>query len=173
MRKKRLKGSPESKWTNPELKKVESSVRRIKKHERFFSQIVFWSAILVVVIGNLLISVALIPFLAVLNRWFLDLIIVLLGLVIGILFSFLINDIGHLDKHHHVLAGIILPILALVNVIFVVLIANQMIDTLEIINVRHNPWVIGIMYGVAFISPYVISRVRQTLVPLKGYCSTF
>ena len=162
MKKKRLKRRKKrvrvvkAKWTEARLEKAEGILSTVHVHEPFFSKIVFWSAILVVVIGNLLMAIALIPFLAVLNKWFLDLIILLLGLVMGFLFNFLITNIGHLEKHHHYLAALILPIIAVVNVIFVVLIANQMAESIQIVNIRHNPWLIGILYGMAFIFPYFL-----------------
>jgi hypothetical protein len=160
MKKKRF-NVPKEKWADEEIKKSEGILRRVHVHEPFFSKIVFWSAILVIVVGNLMMSIALIPFLAVLNRWFLDIIILVLGLVMGFLFNFLITNIGHLDRHHHILAGIILPIIAVVNVVFIVLIGNRMIEAIEIVNVRHNPWIIGVLYGAAFIFPYVYYRLRK------------
>ncbi len=148
-------------WTDEKLEKAERVLKRVQEHEVFFSQIVFWSAILVVMVGNLLMSIALIPFLAVLNKWFLDIIILVMGLVMGFLFHFLITNTGHLERHHHLLAAIILPVVALVNMVFVVLVANQMIEAIQIANVRHNPWLIGVLYGAVFIFPYVFYRLRK------------
>ena len=158
--KKRVKVIKEG-WTKERLQKAERILTTIHVQEPFFSKIVFWSAILVIVLGNLLMSIALIPFLAVLNKWFLDLIILLLALVMGLLFNFLITNIGHLERHHHVLAALILPVVALANVIFIVLTANQMIESIQIINVRHNPWLIGILYGGVFVLPYLYFRLRK------------
>ena len=148
-------------WTDKKLEKSEKALRKVHIHEPYFSQIVFWSAILVLVVGNLLMSIALIPFLAVLNKWFLDLVILVLALVMGFLFNFLITNIGHLERHHHYLAAVILPVIAVVNMVFVVLMANQMIEAIQIDNVRHNPWVIGILYGAVFVFPYLYFRLRK------------
>ena len=81
----------------------------------------------------------------------------------GFLFNFLITNIGHLEKHHHYLAALILPVIAVVNVIFIVLIANQMAESIQITNIRHNPWLIGMLYGMAFIFPYVYYRLKKSL----------
>lgn len=148
-------------WTEEKLKKAEKDLRREHVHDVRLAKIVFWSTILVIVVGNLLMSVALIPFLAVLNRWFLDLVIVILGLVVGFLFNFLLTSVEHLEKHHKIIAAIIIPIIALANVVFIVLVANEMIESILIDNARHNPWLIGVLYGVAFILPYVFSNVRK------------
>jgi len=148
-------------WTEEKLKKAEKDLRRKHIHDVRLAKIVFWSTILVIVVGNLLMSVALVPFLAVLNRWFLDLVIVILGLVVGFLFNFLLTSIEHLEDHHKIIAAVIIPIIALVNVIFIVLVANEMIEAILIDNARHNPWLIGILYGTAFVLPYVASQVRK------------
>ncbi|MCK4589293.1 MAG: hypothetical protein KAT77_02535 [Nanoarchaeota archaeon] len=161
VKRRRKISTPKKEWTTRRLEKAEKILTTTQVHEPFFSQIVFWSAILVIVIGNLIMSIALIPFLTVLNKWFLDVIIVVLALVMGILFNFLITNIGHLDRHHHVLALVIVPLIALANVIFVVIMANQIIAGIEIVDIRHNPWLMGILYGVAFVLPYIFYNVRK------------
>ena len=153
--------TPREGWTEAKLEKAERVLKKTHGHDLILSHLVFWSAILVVVIGNLMIALALVPFLAVLNQWFLDLVILLLGLVMGFLFNFLMTNVGHLEKHHFVLAGLVLPVVAVVNVIFIVLVSNQMIEAIQIANARHNPWVIGILYGVAFVVPYLYFRLRK------------
>ena len=95
VKRRRKISTPNKEWTTRRLEKAEKILTTTHVHEPFFSQIVFWSAILVIVIGNLIMSIALIPFLTVLNKWFLDMIIIVLGLVMGILFNFLIiKDTG-------------------------------------------------------------------------------
>ncbi|MEK6940156.1 MAG: hypothetical protein AABX31_05495, partial [Nanoarchaeota archaeon] len=50
-------------WRESELLKAEAILDKSTKHDIFFSKIVFWSALVVIVFANLLISVILIPFL--------------------------------------------------------------------------------------------------------------
>lgn len=149
------------KWTESKLEKSEIILSAVEPQEPFFSRIVFWSAIFVIVLGNLIMSIALVPFLTVLNRWFLDVIIITLALVMGTLFDFLITNTGHLERHHHILALVILPLIAVINIIFVVTMSNQLIAGIQIANPRHNPWLIGILYGAAFVLPYIFYNVRK------------
>ena len=146
-------------WRETEIKKAEAFLEQSAQHDVYLSKIVFWSALVVIIFANILISLVLIPFLIVIYSWFLYFIILLLGGTIGFLYRFLITDIGHLQKKHHLLAGIIVPLLALINLAAVVLISNRFIADLKLNNLPHNPWVIGIVFAAAFILPTIISKI--------------
>ncbi len=148
-------------WHEAEIKKAETLLEQTEKHDVFFSKIIFWSALVVIVFANLIVSLILIPFLIVLNKWLLYILIVVLAGTIGFLYNFLVLDIGHLEKKHHLLAGIIVPLLGLINVIIMVIISNQFIKDLKVQNTTHNPWIIALVFAVAFIAPYLIDRFRS------------
>lgn len=147
-------------WKEEEIEKAKAILERREVHDVFFSKITFWSALIVVVFANLLVSLVLIPFLIVLSAGILYFIIIVLGGMIGILYNLLITDIGHLEKKHHLLAGIIVPILGLANLVIMVLVSNKFIADLKLQNPPHNPWVLGIIFGLAFIAPYLVARMR-------------
>lgn len=148
-------------WSEEEIRKAEQTLENAERHDVHFSKIVFWSALVVIIFANLVVSLVLIPFLIVLNKWVLYSIIVLLAGTIGFLYNFLIMDIGHLEKKHHLLAGIIVPVLALANMIVMVLAANKFISDLQVENVQHNPWIVAVVFAVAFILPYAVDSVRR------------
>ena len=102
----------------------------------------------------------LIPFLIVLNKWILYFTIIVMALVIGFLYNFLILDIKLLGKQHHIAAGIIVPLIALANVFLMVIVSNRFIADLQLNNPPHNPAVVGVVFGVAFILPYLVDRLR-------------
>lgn len=147
-------------WAAEEIEKAEAILERTRSHDLHFSKITFWSALVVIIFANLLVSLILIPFLIVLNKWILYFTVVVLAGVIGFLYNLLVMDIGHLEKKHHFLAGIIVPVLALVNMIAMVLISNSFIAELKVQNLPHNPWIIGLVFALAFIAPYLIERIR-------------
>ena len=147
-------------WHDKEIKQAEKILERTEKHDVFFSKIIFWSALIVIIFANLIVSLVLIPFLIVLNQWVLYFTVVILAGTIGFLYTFLITDIGHLEKKHHILAGIIVPVLALANMTIMVIVSNRFIADLKINNPAHNPWLIAIVFVVAFILPYFIGLFR-------------
>ncbi len=155
-------------WSEQEIRKAEAALERSENYDLQFSKIVFWSAIVVVVFANILIAGVLIPFLIALNQWVLYSAVIILGGTVGFLYNFLITDIGHLERKHHVWAGILVPLLALGNIITVVLLSNRFIQDAKIQNVQHNPYLIGIVFVIAFILPYIIDRIRVRIVERKA-----
>ncbi len=146
-------------WTEKEIREAEASLERAEKQDVHFSKIVFWSALIVIIFGNVVLSLILIPFLIVFNQYILYSITILLAGALGFLYNLLIMDIGHLQRKHHVLASIIIPVLAITNMVIVVFVSNNFIKELTLTNPTHNPLIVGIVFAVAFILPYVFSRL--------------
>ncbi len=150
-------------WRQQDLVKAEAILDRATKHDIFFSKIVFWSALVVIVFANLLISIVLIPFLLALYDWALYGIVTVLALCIGFLYNFLVNDIGLLETKHHRLASIIVPIVGMGNVVIMVLTSNRFIESLKLNYSPHNPWLVAVIFGVSFILPYAVDQIRMSL----------
>lgn len=148
-------------WREEDLAKAEAILDKTTKHDIFFSKIVFWSALVVIVFANLLISIILIPFLITLYDLVLYAIVAVLGLVIGFLYNFLITDIGLLETKHHRAASIIIPIIAVGNVVVMVLTANKFIESIQINTPPHNPWMVAAVFAGAFILPYIVDQIRM------------
>ena len=148
-------------WSEEDLYKAEAILDRATKHDIFFSKIVFWSAMVVIVFANLLISIILIPFLITLYDLVLYAIVAVLGLAVGFLYNFLITDIGLLEKKHHRAASIIIPIIAVGNMVAMVITSNRFIENIPINNQPHDPWVVAAVFAGAFILPYVLDQVRM------------
>ncbi len=147
-------------WTEPEIRKAEKILDKEEKHDVYLSKIVFWSAIIVIVFANLMVSLILIPFLVVFNDWILYGITALLAVMVGFLYNFLITDIGHLEKKHHILAGILVPIIAAANMVIMVLMSNRFIVNMNINNRTHNPYVLSLVFGTMFILPTIVDKIK-------------
>ena len=155
-------------WEEEELQKARQILEQATDHDLFFSKIVFWSALVVIIFANLLVSLLLIPFLIALSSGVLYGIVVVLALTIGFLYNFLITDIGLLEKKHHRAAGIIISFIAMANVVVMVLVSNKFIESLKLNNSPHNPWIVAAVFGGAFILPYVVDRIRLMMVERKA-----
>lgn len=154
-------------WNDADIVKAEQTLARDLRYDVHFSRIVFWSAIIVIVFANIIVAGVLIPFLIALNQGVLYSAVIILAGTVGFLYNFLITDIGHLQKKHHVLAGILIPIVALGNIVVVVIFSNKVIEDAQIPNVQHDPYVVGVVFAVAFILPYVIDRLRLMIMGRK------
>jgi hypothetical protein len=148
-------------WSTTEVDHAAAILEKAAQHDLHFSKMVFWSALVVIIFANLLISLILIPFLIVLNTYILFALLVLLGGTIGFLYNFLITDIGLLEKKQHRRASVIIPLIALGNMLVMVWVSNRFITDLQVQNTPHNIWVVSGVFVVAFILPYVIDQIMK------------
>jgi uncharacterized membrane protein len=127
-----------------------------------FSTLAFWTALVLMVIGTILVSIALIPFLIVLTPELLYTIVIIFAGVLGFLYAHIIMDISHIGRKHHLAAAIILPVIGFVNAIIMVIVSNRIIADLPFVkNPGHNPGIIGGLFAVAFILPYIYKRFAR------------
>ena len=75
------------------------------------------------------------------------------------MFNLLIADIDNIDTQHHVIAGVFIPAIAIINVFVMTNVANFMEAVLELRDVSHNPILISVIYVVFFIAPYVFYKI--------------
>ncbi|MEK6951283.1 MAG: hypothetical protein AABX13_06185 [Nanoarchaeota archaeon] len=151
-------------WNLAEISRVKLASAHSEQYDKHFSKIVFWSALLVIIFANLIVSLMLIPVLVALTDVLLYATVIVLGGTIGFLYHFLIRDIGHLERKHHLLAGIIIPLLALANLALVVLWSNTFIGDLGLQNQAHNAWLLGLVFAAAFSIPAAVGGIRKNLI---------
>jgi len=146
-------------WAEEDIKKAESIIatRRLKDKSKSFdhaNKLLYWSAFVLIIIGNFIISMALIPFLLVLSRGYLDVIIVVIGFSFGLFFNLILRDVEYISKVHHIITGFGIPLIALLNFFAMTRIANAINNVLQLSVVREDPFSVAAVYTVAFILPY-------------------
>jgi hypothetical protein len=123
--------------------------------------IIFWISLLAAIVGNFIITVILVPFLVMLeDKVTLYIIVMIMGIVFGALFNFLLSDIEHLDHHHHVMTGVVIPVLAVINV-YIMVNVSKAVGTIISVTVNQNALVIAIIYVAMFIVPYIINSILK------------
>ncbi|MEK6901928.1 MAG: hypothetical protein AABX37_06290 [Nanoarchaeota archaeon] len=145
-------------WSEREIKHAESLLHRQAAHDVHFSKIVFWCALLVTIVGNIILSLILIPFLLILDNWIVYAIVILLALMMGFIYNFLVTDIGHLQLKHHLLAAIIIPCIALANIFIMVLASNKLLAHAELQTPVQSPGIIAILFALVFMIPYLVDQ---------------
>ena len=148
-------------WKQEEITKAESILYRKDHRSIKFSKTVFWISIIVIILGNLIVSFSLILFLIFLNSWILLGVTALIAWIVGMFYNHLIHDVDHLEKKHHLIPSIIIPVIAMINVVFVVILANQFISLPKVNNIQHNPVLIATIYSLSFIAPYLLEKVKR------------
>ena len=160
-------------WTKEEIEKATQILESPEEKGRIIfakkmNPVLYWTTLIVMIIGNMIISVILIPFLiAIESTVTLYSIIALLGLAFGFLFNILLIDIEHIDPRHHVIAGIFIPVLALINIFIIVNITNAIDKAIFGTQVQENAFIVGIVYVIAFVGPYLVTRAMDMLETRK------
>ena len=146
-------------WSKSDINRTIRIIERAKKNKhpqiKVLDKFVYWFSLLIAIIGNLVISISLIPVLIVLKGPQLYLVIIALGLVFGLLFELLIRTIENLEIKHHLFLGIIIPIISIIKFI---IISNNMKKLIGIENPQ-DPIITGAVYSIAFILPYIFYQV--------------
>ncbi|MCH8003221.1 MAG: hypothetical protein IH934_01205 [Nanoarchaeota archaeon] len=146
-------------WSKKDINKTIRIIEKAKKNKhpkiKVLDKFVYWFSLLITMIGNLIISISLIPVLITLKGQQLYLVIITLGFAFGLLFELLIRSIENLEIKHHLFLGIIIPIIAVINFI---IISNNMKKLIGIESPQ-NPIIIGAVYSIAFILPYIFYQI--------------
>jgi len=145
-------------WKRKDIESAIKIIRHAKKHKhpkiKLLDKAVYWISLAVAIAGNFIISIALMPFLLALNGFRLFLFIIALGASFGLLFELLVRGIENMEAKHHIFLGIIIPVIAAINFIIV----SNNLKMLIGIESPQDPVIVGAVYSIAFILPYVSYR---------------
>ena len=121
-------------------------------------EILFWTFLFITIIGNFIISVVLVPILLVMSKIYLYLIITFIGFSFGFVINSIIKSIEKIERRHHIIAGLLIPVLALINVVIFTKLSNDLIKLMDLKTPQHNPIILAIIYVIAFTLPYLVGQ---------------
>jgi hypothetical protein len=149
---------PESRWSKEHIDKTIEIIKRVKeqkpKHIKFLDKSIYWVILLITIVGNFIISIPILLLLFVLEPFQLYPVVIFLGVAFGLLIEILIRDLEHLEQKHHLIFGLIIPVIALINFFII----TQVVDNLKL-DGKFSPLVVGLVYAVSFILPYIYYQV--------------
>lgn len=153
-------------WTEEEIEHVHGVIREAHaaKHPayRFLEVATFWGMLFLVIVGVVAVSVLLVPALIMLDTLTILMILFLLGLSLGALFSIIIQDIEWLERKHHLFTFIILTGISLLPLWLIVSKMNALTIAYNL-QEAHNPWLLSGIFTLSILIPYVIHIVRFEL----------
>lgn len=149
-------------WSHADVQKTLEMSERAAECKtsgvRFLESILFYVVLLVFVIGNFVMSVVLVPFLILLKGFGLYATIMLFGVTFGILFTLIIRYIERLNPREHVIVGLFIPAIALINVYIIAYFANHLEVLLQLPIIPHSPFFVSFAYVAAFILPFLVGH---------------
>lgn len=125
--------------------------QRKSLHIKWLDKNLIWLIILIAIIGSFFTAFGVLPLLFVLKGALSYGALGFIGIIMGILFEFLIANLESIEKHHHLAILLIIPIISVVNFILVI----QGVES-HGINLSINSVIGGIVYSVFFLMPYVV-----------------
>jgi hypothetical protein len=149
--------------THPEIKHVETRTQ-ITSH---FNVFVYWTALIVAMIGNIMLAVILVPLMLYLSSGILYFVIAVIALTFGILFNALVNSIEEVDYKHHIVAGVFIPAIAILNVYIMIRFSNAVNATYTLTEQAHSPVIIGTLYVGFFVLPYLFTKIKENIILVK------
>jgi len=142
-------------WSKKHKTEALDILSRHKKHKavEFSERYFIYIALFVMLLGNIILSIALIPVILILDGIILYSILILLSLSFGF-WSYYIFEDYELKAHHHILSKVFLPSLLFVAVFLSTLFSNWLSLSLNTYSSK-NPLYIGLVFLVAFIVPII------------------
>ncbi len=119
----------------------------------------YWMVLILLMIIKFLLFAVLVPYILIIQSSILIMILGIIGLIFGIIFHFMINDIEHLEKKHHRIAAILIPSVAIVNIYILVSIQRFVAGYFPHSN---EIFLYGsASYLVMFLLPYISDSLRR------------
>lgn len=158
-------------WSDEEIDKTINLLEKAKEKRHpfiyFLDEAVYWIALILTIIGNFAFSLGLLPLLITINNFSLYLIILLLAASFSIIMGVVIKDIEELETKHHLAMLLIMPVVGIANFFIVVNIANNNVVA-EALNTHHNPLLIGVVYLLSFLIPYIYMVFEEKWIHSKN-----
>lgn len=123
------------------------------------SRVLYWLALLALVVFNFLIFLLLVPLAIFLDAFQRHAVAAAIGLVFGLVFDFLVIDIEHLEPRHHLTAALLIPIVAALNLFIMTSLTNIFRGIWDLPQAG-GALTESIAYAALFLTPYLLSLLR-------------
>lgn len=134
----------QERWAEKRIAKAEHSAAQKLVQYKQQHRITFWIIVGSIIAVHILLSATVVPFLLVFRSFFFDAVVLLTAFIFGMMYMFVIGNVLHLERRHHVLAGIIVPSIAVISVFVLGNTLDEKVTTLPI----------AVLYGAVFVMPY-------------------
>jgi hypothetical protein len=140
---------------------VENRLAEGRKHYKTrvgerLDNLVYWISLVLLALFNLIACFFLIPFLILFEGWKVYLAVAGFGFMFGFLFNLLILGIEHLEQRHSLVAGIFIPLLAVID-ISVILNITEKLGKIFVKQPTYSTSLVIVIFISAFIVPYVFA----------------
>ena len=147
-------------WTEKEISSTEKIIGKEDTSAVKTQIMLYWMIIFAMVFITLLVSFWLIPFFVVFQGWIVFLVLFILGLSFGAMFNNLIIHLEHLNRKHYILAGMLIPIVAIASLFIITKAAAYAAAKINL-PARQSPLEVSAVYLIGFLLPYIYGLLYQ------------
>ena len=150
-------------WSKKELQysvnllKNTSNKQKHKTMQKELHHLGFYIMLIVIILGSFILSMYSIPILVLFNSSYIYLVVIVLGLLAGLFFTFIINEMNYLEKKHHFILLLVLIIVILLNAIIMLGISHDISEQFSLV---YDLDVAILLFGIAFLAPYLYTLIK-------------
>ena len=139
-----------------------SEDHRLKKDDSYYQttyashRFLYWTGLAFLLIINFLIAIVLLPLILIMKGSLVYIIVGGIGLLFGLIFDFLVKDLEHLERSHHLFAALLIPIIAIMNLVIISFVSKNVGHILGV-KIAENPLIASSVYLLAFMGPFAYS----------------
>ncbi len=154
-------------WTREEIIQTVEILK--KEHEKkswvmkWLNRIIFWGALVLLIFGNMIISVVLIPIMLISTPFLLYPGLLVIGATFGALYTIIIGDIEKIEDTPKIMPELFIPAIALINVYIMTVLSNQLALMLSMHLAVHTPIFVAAAYVAGFVMPLIYIKKRKAL----------
>lgn len=153
-------------WDNEEIKRALTILKYGKSNQKnfhnFSQKTIYWIALFVLIIINIILSIMLVPFMITVKHSLVYIFIIIFSSGFGYIFNFLLKDIEFSDPAHHIVAGLFIPAIAIINIYIVVNLTNYFLKLMQF-PYSYSPIISSFIYVTAFMMPYLYSKIPDII----------
>jgi len=151
-------------WNTSEITKASDIIAEAeeKKHPKMklFEKTLLISLVLLMLLNSFICAIVLVPFIYAIKTNFILILVAVIGLIFGTLFSIIINDVEKIKESHATNMLIAFVVSGIVNFYFIITFTKDFGSNSKII-LSHNIYIIAIVYFMALIIPHLISHILK------------
>jgi len=148
-------------WDSHYIARTLAILKKSEKKRLVVDSVLFWVMLVLILLGNMIILVSVLPVMIQMPLWVVIVVLSVIGLCFGFLIDSVIRDIN-LTAGHYLLAGFIIPLIATINMFFVINIADFVARKIGVI-IRINPLLVVALYILFFSSPHIIYKLKSSV----------
>lgn len=143
-------------WSVDELEKAESVLKKFNYHIGHYDKTLYWFILIVMIFLTAILSFWLIPIFIIVEEVFAYIIVFIVGITLGVLFNNVIMHLHHIEKKHHLIANLTIPIVAIATFI-IMLRSSQYLQCVLGFSIEQSEFQIIFFFILGFLLPYFYS----------------